>query len=115
MKKTEYLKGSYKWQLRTVTVVNVAVFWSVVISGADFSAISDLLSSVSINDGIVGLIAPIATFILDGLLSADAKARITYWRYNHPLPGSRAFSEHLDKEAPCGSGQARSTMGNSSG
>ena len=98
MKKTEFLKDSYKWQLRTVTVVNVAVFWSVVIYDAEFSEISALLSSVSINDGIVGLIAPIATFIIDGLLSADAKARVTYWRYSHPLPGSRAFSDHLDKE-----------------
>lgn len=98
MKKTEFLKDSYKWHLRTVTVVNVAVFWSVVVAGADFSEIRALLSAVSINDGIVGLVAPIATFIINGLLSADAKARVIYWRYSHPLPGSRAFSEHLDKE-----------------
>ena len=96
---TEYLKNSYKWRLRTVAVLNVAVFWGVVVSRADFSAIGALLSSISIEDGIVGLIAPIATFVLDGLLSADAKARVVYWRCRHPLPGSRAFSEHLGKEA----------------
>ena len=99
MTKTEYLKDSYKWRLRTVAIINVAVFWAVVVSGADFTAIGTLLSSISIQDGIVGLIAPIGTFVLDGLLSADAKARLIYCRYRHPLPGSRAFSEHLQKEA----------------
>ena len=35
---------------------------------------------------------------LAGLLSADAKSRLVYWRYGHPLPCSHAFSEHLRKE-----------------
>ena len=95
---TEYLKDSYKWQLRAVMIVNIAVFWGVVVSRADFSAIADLLSSLSIEDGIIGLIAPVATFVLNGLVSADTKARVVYWRYRHPLPGSRAFSEHLRRE-----------------
>ena len=47
----------------------------------------------------VAVIAPIGTFILSGLLSADAKDRLVYWRYRDPLPGSRAFSKHLPKEA----------------
>lgn len=98
MMNPEYLKDSYKWQLRTVAVLNVAVFWGVVVSRADFSAIGTLLSSISIKDGLVGLIAPIGTFVLDGLLSADVKASVVYWRSRHPLPGSRAFSEHLGKE-----------------
>lgn len=77
---------------------NVAVFWGVVISRADFSAMGELLSSLSIEDGIIGIVAPVATFILNGLVSADYKARIVYWRYRHPLPGSRAFSVHLERE-----------------
>ena len=99
MTSTEYLKNSYKSQLRIVAVFNVAIFWSAIISGADFSALATLLGSISIEHGVIGLFAPIGTFLLDGLLSADAKARLVYWRYRHPLPGSRAFSEHLRKEA----------------
>ena len=95
MTSTEYLKNSYKSQLRIVAVFNVAIFWSAIISGADFSALATLLGSISIEHGVIGLFAPIGTFLLDGLLSADAKARLVYWRYRHPLPGSRAFSEHL--------------------
>ena len=79
--------------------INVAAFSVVIISDGDFSTFRNLLSSMSIKDGLLGLTAPIAAFILDGLLSADAKARIVYCRYRHPLPGSRAFSVHLLNEA----------------
>ena len=95
---TEYLKDSYKWPLRAMAALNVAIFWAVVFTRADFSEIGALLSSLSIKDGTVGLIASIGAFVLDGLLSADTKARIIYWKYTHPLPGSRAFSEHLKEE-----------------
>ena len=81
-----------------MAALNVAIFWAVVFTRADFSEIGTLLSSLSIKDGTVGLIASIGAFVLDGLLSADTKARIIYWKYTHPLPGSRAFSEHLEKE-----------------
>ena len=98
MTKTEYLKDSYKSRLYVVAAINVALFWVVVIFRADFSTIWTLLSSISLQDGIVGVITPIGAFVLDGLLSADTKARVVYWRFKHPLPGSRAFSVHLKKE-----------------
>lgn len=31
--------------------------------------------------------------ILNGLIDAQTKARLVFWRWHHPLPGSRAFSE----------------------
>ena len=98
MTKTEYLKDSYKSRLYVVAAINVALFWAVVIFRADLSMIWTLLSSISLQDGIVGVITPIGAFILDGLLSADTKERVVYWRFKHPLPGSRAFSVHLKKE-----------------
>lgn len=97
--KVEYLKNSYKWKLRTVAVLNCVVFWAVAVLHAEFSEISVLLNSIAIKDGIIGLLAPIAVFVLDGLLSADSKARVAYWRYQNPLPGSRAFSELLERDA----------------
>ena len=98
MAEAKYLKHSYRRRLHTVLTINVALFWVTVVSHADFSTLADLLSSLSIQDGTTGLIAPIVAFVLDGLLSADAKARIVYWRYAHPLPGSRAFTVHLHQE-----------------
>ena len=94
----EYLKDSYKPQLWTVLAFNVATFWGVIVSHADLSTLIALLGAISIKDGLIGLIVPTAAFVLDGVLSPDAKTRIVYWRWRHPLPGSRAFSIHLHKE-----------------
>ena len=99
MAKSKYLKKSYQKRLRIVAVINTVVFLGVVVSHADFSSIWTSISSISIRTGIAGLIAPIGAFLLDGLLSADAKARVIFWRFSHPLPGSRAFSIHLKKES----------------
>ena len=98
MTDTEYLKNSYKRHLKAVAVLNLIIFWSVVVSAADFSEVGTLLASISLEHAIIALIAPIATFVLDGLFSADAKERLIFWRYRHPLPGSRAFTEHLPRE-----------------
>ena len=94
----EYLKSSYKPQLWTVLAFNVVAFWGVIISHADLATLVALLDSFSIKDGLIGSIVPTVAFVLDALLSPDAKARIAYWRWNHPLPGSRAFSIYLNKE-----------------
>ena len=76
----------------------MVVFWGVILSHADFSAIVALLGSISIKDGFIGAITPTIAFVLDGLLSADTKSQAVYWRFRHPLPGSRAFSVYLDKD-----------------
>ena len=98
MAKFESLKHSYRRQLYTVLTINVALCWGIVVSQADFSTLPDLFGSLSIRDGVTGLIVPIVAFVLDGLLSADVKARVVYWRRHHPLPGSRAFSDHVHRE-----------------
>ena len=98
MANLEYLKDSYQRRLNTVLTINVALFWVAIVSHSDISTLPDLFRSLSVKDGIAGLLTPIVAFILDGLLSADAKARIVFFRVLHPLPGSRAFSVHLYKE-----------------
>lgn len=98
MAKTEYLKKSYQKLLRIVAVLNTGIFWGVFVLHADFSTIWTLISSISIKTGVTALVAPIWVFLLDGLLSADIKACVIFWRFSHPLPGSRAFSIHLKQE-----------------
>ena len=41
---------------------------------------------------LVGL--PLATFILDGLVTSDFKAVLVYWKWRSPLPAHEAFSVH---------------------
>ena len=94
----EYLKNAYKPQLWGVLVFNVVVFWAVIISHADLSTLVASLDGISITDGLMGAIAPTLAFVLDALWSSAAKARIVYWRWRHPLPGSRAFTVHLCAE-----------------
>ena len=95
----EYLKGSYKGTLWIIAALNVAVFWVVVVSAADFSTVGAVLNSLTAKDSAVGMIAPVAVFVLNGWLSADTKAVIVHLRYRHALPGCRAFSLHLPREA----------------
>jgi hypothetical protein len=37
------------------------------------------------------------TGFLNALVSAETKARLVFWRWHNPLPGSRAFSRHGPK------------------
>jgi len=92
---TEHLKESYKWQIITFTLFNAALFWTLAVSGKDISTLPAFFSAISVKDGLFASSAPIICFLIDGFLSADAKARLVYWRWHHPLPGSRAFSKHL--------------------
>lgn len=48
--------------------------------------------------GIWLLIIPVVLFILNGLISSDQKATITFWRLNNPLPACRAFSIYALKD-----------------
>ena len=94
----EYLKKSNKPALKSFAAINVVVFWAIFVAGADLSTIPELWKSVSFKDGFFAVLAPLATFVLDGLMTANAKTRLIYWRWQNPLPGSRAFSSHLLSE-----------------
>lgn len=41
---------------------------------------------------------PIPALIFTSLISADHKAILVFWRFKHPLPGSRAFSVHAPSD-----------------
>jgi hypothetical protein len=36
--------------------------------------------------------------VVNGLLSSDSKARLVFWRWSNPLPGSFAFSRYLHRD-----------------
>jgi hypothetical protein len=37
--------------------------------------------------------------VVNGLLSSDTKARLVFWRWAHPLPGSFAFSRYAQRDS----------------
>ncbi|OSI21194.1 hypothetical protein [Bradyrhizobium canariense] len=42
---------------------------------------------------------PIVVLLLTGVLSHEAKARLVFWRFNNPLPGSAAFTKYGPADA----------------
>ena len=89
------IKSTYRTSLWLFTGINTLVFWFVIVEGNDVSTVRNLAQDISWTDGLVGLIAPIVTLALSGIMSALAKARLVYWRFKYPLPGSYAFSRYM--------------------
>ena len=86
------LKSQNRVRLATVIGANFAVLASLIAtSKLAFPSLNhgtDLLSAVS-QAGLGAIVAG----LLSDQFSPNAKARIVYWRWRHPLPGARAFSE----------------------
>lgn len=92
------LKSTYKRHLTIFSALNIAVFWVFIISPIDPNRWKQIFDSLTLKDSLFLSISPILTLVLSGIFSATTKARIVYWRYNYPLPGSEAFSIHMAKD-----------------
>lgn len=89
------IKSRYRWRLKAfVALIALLVF--VVLSGNDvlgtiqarqWAALVDLKHTLS-------LVLPLATLILDGIVTSDFKAVLVYWKWKNPLPGHEAFTVH---------------------
>lgn len=93
----EHLKSGYRATLWVFALINVAIFWSVVVI-RDISNVSAVFSAISARDATFAVIGPIIILMLGGLISATNKARAIYWRYTYPLPGCFAFTRYLASE-----------------
>lgn len=88
------LKEQNIWKLAAFIVVNVVVLWSVgTLARVDVTSIRHVLDSLEYRDGIIGLLLPLAVVALNGVVGSTQKARLVFWRWKHPLPGSRAFTK----------------------
>jgi hypothetical protein len=57
-------------------------------------------------------IMPVALLVLTGLFSEDMKAKLVFLRWNHALPGHRAFSELAPRDARINMQLLRDKLGN---
>lgn len=92
------LKEQNAWLLRTALVIHALAFLFVTSPlaappgfGDSFSLerLHAMLLPGSISVGVIAL----ARLVLLGLVPPDLRDRMIFWRWRHPLPGSRAFSE----------------------
>lgn len=94
------IKSRYRGRLKAfVALIALSVF--VVFSGSDvlramlagqWTELVDLRHLLSL-----GL--PVATLILDGIVTSDFKAVLVYWKWRNPLPGHEAFTVHGPKDS----------------
>ena len=91
----EDLKSSYNRNLWIFAAANVALFWVIIITQGELSDLKGIFTKLTVKDGLFVLFAPIGTLVLNGIFSADTKTRFIFWRWNDPLPGSKAFTKYL--------------------
>lgn len=89
-----YLKGKNSLYLWSFVGLNVAVFLSLVATRHfDSASIEFWWTHVTAKNGVFAASIPLAVIIFAGLLSDISKARLVFWRWHQPLPGTRVFSE----------------------
>lgn len=91
-----YLKGKNAIYLWSFIGINFAIFLSLFVTkGFVGSSIEHFWQRVTTKDGIIAAGIPLLAIVLSGVLSDLGKARLVFWRWRHPLPGCRAFTELL--------------------
>jgi hypothetical protein len=98
MSATKSLKDQNAWLIRMALVAQTLAFAYVVLSPFPASQflesgftkhLQEILAPGSISLGIIAL----TRLILLGLIPPQLRDRLIHWRWAHPLPGARAFTE----------------------
>lgn len=91
------LKNANKLPLLALMAANLAIFYVALKSGALLGGQWVHLARGA-TQALPGGLGLVLIGIANAQLSADAKARIVFWRWNNPLPGSEAFTRHAGRD-----------------
>jgi len=95
---TKTLKDQNIWKLWLIVAVNSVFLYAVIQANAiEVDGVRSIFTDPH-NLISVGIAVVVAT-VLNGVLSADAKARLVFMRWRHALPGHRAFSRYARSDA----------------
>jgi hypothetical protein len=104
------LKEQNRALLWIIIAVNALFFYVVVRANTiEFDNLSSIVSEPQ-KLAPVGLAVLIST-VLNGLLSADTKARLVFLRWRNALPGHRAFSEYANSDPRVDPAALRQVLG----
>jgi hypothetical protein len=91
------LKDQNRWQLWTIVAANSLFLYGVVQANAIKA--DDLRTAFTDAQNLVPMgVALVIATVLNGLVSADMKARMVFLRRDHALPGHRAFSRYAARD-----------------
>jgi hypothetical protein len=111
-KKQVYLKAQNAWWLGLFVTVNVAAYASVAVARELTGAsVENFWHRFSLERGLFAVSFALATVILNGFLGDLGKARVVFWRWSNPLPGSRAFSVVVPTDPRIDAARLRSRVG----
>lgn len=89
--------------LYAVFLTGVENFWQKLISFFDY---------FNAKDCIVASLSPLVVFVLSGIVSADLKSILVFWRFKNVLPGHRAFTNLGPKDARIDMNKVEQVIGN---
>lgn len=99
---TRSLRQESRWHLFVVLAANLIILSAAITYGRIYlDELRGLVGEWIVGWRPLGSIAAAAIIatVANGLLSSQVKFRLVFWRWHSPLPGSRAFSHHLRRDA----------------
>lgn len=90
------LKDINRPGLVLVVIANLALYVALLAPKLDFDSIVVLFKDYE--SLLPGAFVALVVGVLNSQLSHETKARLVFWRWNHPLPGSYAFTEVATKD-----------------
>jgi hypothetical protein len=107
---TKSLKEQNRSVIWTVIALNALFFYAVVEANA--VRLNDFRTLFSDPEKLVPVgVAVLVATVLNGILTADMKARLVFFRWNHALPGHRAFSHYAGSDPRVGLVALRKIVG----
>lgn len=102
------LKGKNLTWLVAALAFDAIVLWLV----ASQAPVTELASAQSLakRAALVTLL-PVPALLLSSLLSSNLKAVLVFWRWQHPLPGARAFTVHAPADPRVALDRLRKNIG----
>ncbi len=110
--KRKYLKTG------NLPVVVIFIVWCIslyatFIIGFDsfWAELQSKYASLSKKSGLVIVMMPVLVLVLNGIISAEMKAILVFWRIKNALPGHRAFTQLAPKDARIDMSELREKLG----
>jgi hypothetical protein len=91
------LKDFNRPGLVLVVIANVAIYYLVLTSAYDTNSFANLVSDYE--NYAPGALIALVVGVLNSQLNHNVKARLVFWRWKHPLPGSYAFTNIMSTDS----------------